>query len=349
MYIMTKLLTTLGTVFVAAYTFIACNKHNDASLKPMPLQIPANFPALNYDLTSNPLTEEGFALGRKLFYDPILSRDNTISCGSCHIQGSAFTQHGHKVSHGIDDKVGTRNSPPIMNLAWSKTFFWDGGVFNLDLQPIAPIENPVEMDETLVNVLVKLNASNEYKQLFNKTFGSSEITSGNMLKALSQFMLQCISANSKYDKYIRNECVSFTNDEKEGLNIFQQKCSSCHSTDLFTDNDFHNTGLPSTIVNDSGRFRITLNPADMHKFKTPSLRNVAKTPPYMHDGRFFTLDAVLNHYSNGVQDSPTFDAQLKQNNVLGISLSDDEKTKLVAFLNTLTDEDFIRDKKFSEQ
>lgn len=339
------------TAFVVCTTilFVACNKNESTSPKAMPLVMPANFPPLVYDLSANPITEEGFTLGRKLFYDPILSADNTISCGFCHIQGSAFTQHGHRVSHGIDDKVGVRNSPPIMNLGWNTSFFWDGGVFNLDLQPIAPIENPVEMGETMPNVLAKLNASNEYRQLFNKAFGSSEITSGNMLKALSQFMLQCISANSRYDKYVRNEGVTFTETEKAGLQIFQQKCSSCHSTALFTDNDFHNNGLVPTTVNDSGRFKITLNPNDMYRFKTPSLRNVANTPPYMHDGRLLTLEAVLEHYNSGVSDSPTLDTLLKKNGTLGIPLTQDEKTSLIAFLSTLSDEEFLRDKKLSEQ
>ena len=332
-----------------AILITACNKNDSTSPKAMPLVMPANFPPLVYDLSANPITEEGFMLGRKLFYDPLLSADNTISCGFCHIQGSAFTQHGHKVSHGINDKVGVRNSPPIMNLGWYTSFFWDGGVFNLDLQPIAPIENPVEMGETMPNVLAKLNASAAYRQLFSKAFGSSEITSGNMLKALSQFMLQCISANSKYDKYVRNEGETFTEDEKAGMQIFQQKCSSCHSTDLFTDNNFHNNGLVPTIVNDSGRFKITLNPADMYKFKTPSLRNVANTPPYMHDGRLFTLEAVLDHYSSGMADSPTLDPLLKQNGTPGIPLLPAEKTQLIAFLHTLSDEQFLRDKKLSEQ
>lgn len=336
-------------LFSAAFVFTACSKHEDMLQKSMPLAIPSNFPSPVYDLSSNPITYAGFTLGRKLFYDPILSRNNTISCGSCHIQGSAFTHHGHAVSHGIDDRLGTRNAPPIMNLAWNKFFFWDGGVFNLDLQPIAPIENFVEMDETMPNVITKLNASTEYQQMFNAAFGSREVTSANMLKALSQFMLQCISANSKYDKYVRNEGVSFTDDEKAGLQIFQQKCAACHSTDLFTDNDFHNNGIGPGKVDDSGRARITLNPLDLYKFKTPSLRNVVNTPPYMHDGRFLTLEAVLDHYSSGVKESETLDEKLKQNGVLGIPLTQDEKDKLIAFLTTLTDEDFLRDKKLSEQ
>jgi cytochrome c peroxidase len=335
--------------FTAILVFTACSKNENMPQKSMPLAIPSNFPSPAYDLNSNPITDAGFVLGRKLFYDPILSGNNTISCGSCHIQGSAFTHHGHSVSHGIDDRVGTRNAPPIMNLAWNKFFFWDGGVFNLDLQPIAPIENFVEMDETMPNVIAKLNASIEYKQMFNTAFGSSEVTSANMLKALSQFMLQCVSANSKYDKYTRNEGAIFTDNEKAGLQIFQQKCSGCHSTDLFTDNDFHNNGIGPGKYDDSGRARITLNATDMFKFKTPSLRNIVNTPPYMHDGRFLTLEAVLDHYSSGVKDSETLDEKLKENGVLGIPLTQNEKDKLIAFLNTLTDEDFLRNKKLSEQ
>lgn len=335
-----------GTVLLAA----ACTKSKDgAGLTPMPLNIPSNFPALVYDTASNPVTKEGFELGRKLFYDPLLSRNNTISCGSCHIQGSAFTHHGHDVSHGIDDKLGTRNSPPVMNLAWSRFFFWDGGVFNLDLQPIAPIENPVEMDEHIPVVLTKLKENSTYRKMFKAAFGSEEITSAALFKALSQFMLQCISANSRYDRYVRNEGVQLTNEELEGRTIFQQKCASCHSTDLFTDNDFHNNGLVPSMVNDKGRFLITLNESDLYKFKTPSLRNIAKTAPYMHDGRFYTLMAVLDHYSNGITDSPTLDSRLKTNGVPGIVLTADEKTKLVAFMNTLTDDEFIRDPKLSEQ
>lgn len=334
----------------AATIFAACNKSGEDMNKPMPLIVPANFPEPVYDLSSNPITEAGFTLGRRLFYDPILSRNNTISCGTCHIQSSAFTHHSHAVSHGIDDKLGTRNSPAIMNLAWSTAFFWDGGVFNLDLQPIAPIENPVEMDEHLPNVIDKLNADATYRQQFQQAFGNSEATSANMLKALSQFMLHCISANSRYDKYVRNEeGGTLSAAELRGLQLVQQKCASCHSTDLFTDNGFHNNGLPPKAINDSGRFRITLNPADKYLFKTPSLRNVALTPPYMHDGRFLTLQAVLDHYSNGVSESATLDPLLQQNGRIGIALTAEEKSSIIAFLNTLSDETFIKDKKLSEQ
>jgi cytochrome c peroxidase len=205
------------------------------------------------------------------------------------------------------------------------------------------------MDEHIPNVITKLQQNALYKSLFKKAFGSEEINTAKMLKALSQFMLHCVSANSRYDQYVRKEGVQLTADELEGMALFQQKCASCHSTDLFTDQLFHNNGLPPSLVNDKGRALITLNNGDLYKFKTPSLRNVANTAPYMHDGRFRTLMAVLDHYTNGVQDSPTLDPRLRNGNTTGIPLTVNEKNKLVAFMNTLTDETFLRDPKLAEQ
>lgn len=317
--------------------------------EPKPLKLPSNFPPPVYDLASNPITKEGFELGRKLFYDPILSRDGTISCGSCHIQASAFTHHSHDVSHGIDDRLGFRNSPPVMNLAWSRFFFWDGGVFHLDLQPIGPIENPDEMGDQLKNVISKLQRNKKYPALFEKAFGPGEINSQKFLKALSQFMLSCISANAKYDSVVRGEGPQFTLEEEKGKELFKEKCSSCHSTDLFSDQSFHNVGLAPNYFNDSGRYRISLDTTDWYRFKTPSLRNVMFTAPYMHDGRFETLEQVFDHYDHDVKDMPSLDPILRKNGRLGIALSADERTLLIAFLKTLTDERFIRDPLFSEQ
>lgn len=323
---------------------VACTKEASKQV----FELPSNFPTPTYDFSANPVTEAGFQLGRKLFYDPIFSRDSTVSCGSCHIQTSAFTHHGHDVSHGIDDRLGDRNSPPIMNLAWSKFFFWDGGVFNLDLQPIAPIENPVEMDEKMPNVLAKLKRSKHYPAQFKQVFGTDQISTALVLKALSQFMVSCVSANSKYDKVVRKEGAVFSEQEAAGFELFKAKCASCHSSDLFTDNKFHNNGLTPSLRNDSGRYRITLNEADWYTFKTPSLRNCMKTAPYMHDGRFITIDAVLEHYNSGVKDMPTLDPALKSGTTLGISLNTAEKEALKAFLNTLTDESFLKDSRLSE-
>jgi cytochrome c peroxidase len=311
---------------------------------------PSNFPAPVYHFATNPVTKEGFELGRKLFYETILSANNTISCGSCHIQTSAFTHHGHTVSHGIFDRMGIRNSPPIMNLAWSTSFMWDGGIADLDLQPIVPITSHVEMEETMANVLTKLRNTTTYPALFKKAYGSDEITTNNFLKALSQFMLMCVSSNSKYDSVLRNEGSKFfTTDEEQGYNIFKEKCSSCHKEPLFTDQSFRNNGISISNVNDEGRYLITQNNADKYKFKVPSLRNLSFTAPYMHDGRFFTLGAVLDHYTKQVQKTPNLDALLQQNSTPGILLSTKEKLQLLAFLNTLNDRAFLSDTQFSEQ
>ncbi|MFN7115992.1 MAG: cytochrome-c peroxidase [Saprospiraceae bacterium] len=311
-------------------------------------KVPANFPQPVYDLSKNPITQEGFELGRTLFYDGILSRDGTISCGFCHQQQSAFTQHAHTLSHGIDDRLTMRNALPIQNLAWEKEFFWDGGVFHLDLFAVEPIQNENEMDESLPNVLNKLRNHPSYPKLFEKAFGTPEITTDRFLKALSQFQLMCISADSKYDKYVRKEGVMLSSEEIAGMQIFQQKCASCHSGELFTDNSYRNNGLTIGNPEDTGRERITLNENDKFKFKVPSLRNVELTRPYMHDGRIRTLEAVLDHYASNVQDSPTLDSLLKKKGRLGIELSATEKTQIMAFLKTLTDEVFLKKKELSE-
>lgn len=334
-------LIVLGMVLACA---VACNKASDV----VPdwfggFKKPANFPDPVYDLSANPVSKAGFELGRKLFHDPLLSRNNTISCASCHIQSSAFTHHGHDVSHGIDDKLGTRNAQPIMNLAWSKNFFWDGGVFHLDMLPIAPIENPVEMDETLANVLTKLRQHAQYPQLFEKAFGDSDITTANFLKALSQFMLMAVSSNAKYDKVMRGEAgITFTADEEAGYAVYQQHCSSCHTEPLFTDQSFRDNGLGPNPINDRGRYEITLNEADRYTFKVPSLRNLRYTAPYMHDGRLLTLDAVIEHYRHEVRETPNVDPLLRHpDGSRGIVLSENEKKQLMAFLGTLNDEEFV--------
>lgn len=308
------------------------------------LKWPDYFPTPNYNFEENPRTKEGFILGKKLFYDPILSRDNTISCGSCHQQFVAFAHADHKVSHGIENKLGVRNSPALFNLMWQKEFFWDGGSKHIEVQPIGPITNPVEMDETLENVINKLSQREEYRSLFKAAFNSDSITSQLMLKAIVQFMGSFISCNSKYDKNKQDPSNNpFTSDEQAGFDIFQQKCASCHVPPLFTDNSYRNNGLDETFQ-DSGRFRITNINSDMGKFKVPSLRNIVLTYPYMHDGRFETLDKVLNHYSDSIKQSATLDASL----INKISLTSSEKSKLIAFLNTLTDHEFLKDSRFKE-
>lgn len=347
---MTKLQWLIAACF--ALFLLACSK-SEKIKEPVAdfsgFQQPPGFPAPAYKFANNRVTKEGFELGKKLFYEPRLSRNNTISCGSCHLQTSAFTHHGHDISHGIDDRLGSRNSPPIMNLAWNLTFMWDGGVFDLDLQPVAPITNFVEMDETVANVLVKLRNTPPYPALFKKAFGSNDITTADMMKALSQFMVMLVSDQSKYDSVMRKRGVSFTTEEQQGYEIFQQKCNSCHREPLFTDHSFRNNGIMPGPNNDEGRYPVTLNPADKYKFKVPSLRNLAYTAPYMHDGRFYTLQGVLTHYNSEVTDMPTLDPLLKANGRPGIPLTTAEQQKLLAFLNTLNDRNFIKDVRFSQE
>ncbi|MEO6315529.1 MAG: cytochrome c peroxidase [Chitinophagaceae bacterium] len=335
-------------VFLLVTGMYACNK--EVADYFTGFQRPANFPEPGYHFSTNTVTKDGFDLGRKLFYETMLSADNSTSCGSCHIQTSAFTHHGHIVSHGIAGRMGTRNSPPIMNLAWYTSFMWDGGVVDLDLQPIIPITNHVEMDATMADVLNKLRASAVYPALFKKAYGTEEITTSNFLKALSQFMVMCISSHSKYDSVKQHlGSVVFTEAEQKGYALFQLKCSSCHAEPLFTDYSFRNNGLVPSSIDDQGRYLITQNDADKYKFKVPALRNLEYTAPYMHDGRFLTLDAVFDHYTTQVQDMPTLDPLFMQNGFKGISISAAERTAITAFLNTLNDKSFLLDKRFSEQ
>lgn len=308
---------------------------------------PANFPEPVYTFDNNPLSKEGFELGRALFYDPILSSDSTISCSSCHQQARSFSDPVHRLSVGVNDAIGVRNAPAIQNMAFQQHFFWDGGVNHLDFVPIAAITSEIEMAETIPNVVEKLSRSTFYKEKFSQSFGSSEVNSQRMLFALSQFMNLMISANSRYDRFIRNEGEVLTQEEQAGLALFQTHCSTCHATDLFTDGSFRNNGLNTTFEADSGRQRITEHAEDRGKFKVPSLRNAELTFPYMHDGRFRTLEQVLNHYRFTIKESASLDPLFKNNTTPGIVLTDDEADKIIAFIKTLTDNDFIRDKKFA--
>ncbi len=305
---------------------------------------PENFPEPTYTFDNNPVTQEGFELGRRIFFDPLLSIDNSVSCGNCHNQAVAFSDPQHTLSIGVDGKVGIRNAPALANMAFMDEFFWDGGVTHLDFVPLNAIEADFEMGEEIANVIDKLNNHSDYPQLFKEAFDVDTINTPRLLHALSQYTVMMVSATSRYDKYIRNEGEELTEDELAGLQLFETKCSSCHEGALFTDQSYRNNGLDETF-DDRGRATITELESDEGKFKVPSLRNVAITDPYMHDGRFFTLEQVLNHYSEGVWESATLDEELRGDQ-LGIPLTETEKAQIIAFLNTLTDTDFTRDPKF---
>lgn len=302
-----------------------------------PFIVPAGWPKPNYNFTKKPLTKETIELGRVLFYDPILSANNTISCESCHSPYTAFAHVDHHLSHGIYDRIGTRNAPALVNLAWHQNFMWDGSISNLDEQAALPITHKNEMGEKIPNLVYKLQTSALYPALFYKAYGDSQITSEKIFKALSQFALTLVSSNARYDSVMRKQ-TSFTTQEQNGYLLFQKNCASCHTEPLFTNLQFENNGLPTdSLLNDYGRMLITLKPTDSLKFKVPTLRNIEFSFPYMHDGRFRKIQEVLNHYTSGINQSPTLAKQLQK----PIMLSANEKVDLTAFLLTLTDKSFL--------
>lgn len=333
-------------------SLVGCASDTESEYQNIPIayQVPSNFPPMTYNMANNPLTEKGFELGKKIFYDGRLASDGVVSCGFCHIQEDAFTHHGHNFSHGVGEAIGTRNAQPIQNMAFQTQFMWDGAADHIELVSMIPIASEIEMNGDFSAIIAMMKNDANYRKLYKQAFENGEINAENMLKALAQFMTMLTSSNSKFDKYRRNEPGGTLNqDELEGYQIFNQKCASCHATDLFTDDSFRNNGLAiNPAINDLGRYRVTENEQDKYKFKVPSLRNIEKTAPYMHDGRLFTLEAVLNHYASGVVHTQNLDPILNANGTLGIPLTASEKSKIIAFLKTLTDHQFLTDRRFAE-
>lgn len=337
---------------------LSCEKEDSVyEPVPQPLEIPQLFsdniiaPIIP---TDNPQTVEGVALGKKLFFDTILSSNGTQACASCHSPQNAFTDNT-VTSAGIDGVFGTRNSMPVFNLAWNynERFNWDGSALSLERQAEEPVENPIELHSDWDNVVTRLQNHPDYPELFRLAFKTSNITKELTTKAIAQFERTLISANSKFDNYSLGE-TSLTPEELNGLNIFLREdkgdCFHCHgnpNNPLWTDNMFHNNGLDATFT-DLGLGSVTGDPNDNGKFRSPSLRNLAFTAPYMHDGRFLTLDDVINHYSEGLQNSPTIDPLMKKVAQGGVQLSDEEKADLKAFLLTLSDPSFINNPEFHD-
>lgn len=331
-------------LFAGAFVINACKKTGDGpQLHPLQFEVPAGWPAPTYAFGGNPLTEEGFTLGRKLFYDGRLSKDGNFPCGSCHMQVVAFATFGHPLSHGFNNSHTLRNAPGLFNLNWLSELHWDGGINHIEVQPLAPLTSPIEMAEDVENVLNKLRQDAEYKRMFKAAFGDENITSQKMLLAITQFVGSMVSANSKYDKVKRGE-ASFTVEENAGYTIFKNKCAGCHTEPLFTDNSYRNTGIPvDPALNDYGRMRITGKSEDSLKFRVPSLRNVYATFPYGHDGRFYAVQNMLDHYMDGVVDGPNVDQLVKNR----IPLTNVEQFYLKEFLRTLTDSTFLENTRFA--
>jgi len=331
-------------VTLLVYALGSCQKNNPNHLETLQQVIPENFPAPAYTFADNPLTKEGFELGRKLFYDGALSLDGNFPCASCHQQIAAFGTFDHDRSHGYNGSHTLRNAPSLFNLAWQTKFHWDGEFNSLFDEAAQPINGHIEMAESFNGVINKLEKDPGYRDLFRKVFGSNFIRPEFILKALAQFTGYLTSANSKYDRYKKGQ-AAFTAQELNGYQVYQANCATCHPEPLFTDYSFRNIGLPvDNLLNDYGKMRVTKNPGDSLKFKTPSLRNTYISANYMHDGRFNTLGQCINHYRTGVQQSATLDPLL----INGITLNPAQSADLFVFLRALTDSTFITDPRFSK-
>ncbi len=340
-------ITILSLLFLVSLAISWQNKEPSTQVngKKIPFIIPKGWPQPVYDFKKNPITQEGFELGRKLFYDGRLSKDGNFPCASCHQQFCAFATYDHPFSHGYNNAQTFRNTPTLFNLAWQKDFMLDGRIHQLENQPIAPITAPNEMAESMDSIILKLKNDTTYARMFTQAFGSKTITAPRITKALTQFMLLLVSSNSKYDKVMRGE-EKFILPQQLGYDIFKKKCISCHSEPLFTDFSYRNIGEPADkYLNDFGRMRVTGKSEDSLKFRVPSLRNVAYSSPYGHDGRFFSLLNVFQFYRNSAVNGPTTDSLFKHK----MPLSNFEIGQLTAFLYSLSDSSFINDKRFAEQ
>lgn len=342
-------------VLIGFLVLLACSKNQPETITPPTPYILVIPPLFEQKLippvipTDNPLTEEGVALGKRLFFEKKLSAGGTISCASCHLPQQSFSDV-RALSRGVRQQIGTRNALPLFNLAWNydDRFDWDGKSLGLEVQALEPVTHPKEMQNSWSEVVQSLEADPTYPPLFAAAFGSQKIDSVAVTQALAQFERTLISADAPFDRYLLGT-GNLTPAQQRGFEIFMAEdkgdCFHCHGSEnnpLWTDNAFHNNGLDSTFV-DLGLGAVTGDPADNGKFRTPSLRNLTRTAPYMHDGRFQTLEAVIDHYSEGLKHSPTIDPLMKKVQQGGVRLSPEDKADLLAFLKSLTENRFGRD------
>jgi len=332
-----------------------CNQPDDNDpyiTTPYVLQIPQGLPPMDAFIPlNNPMTVEGVALGRKLFYDPILSGDNTQACADCHKQETGFGD-ARRFSEGIDGSFGNRQAMTIINMGWNQFgFFWDGREATLEDQALKPVTNPIEMNAKWLEVEAKLNVNADYKLLFKQAYDVDYIDSLTVAKAIAQFERTLISGNSRFDKWYNQQAIQLTESELRGFILYNGEgadCFHCHGLGgLITDNRFHNNGLDTDFSADEGRFLFTGNDADKGKFRTPTLRNIEFTAPYMHDGRFQTLEQVVDHYSHDIQASATIDPLMELVGNGGAQLTQQDKDDLIAFLKTFTDDGFLSNPQFS--
>jgi len=351
----------ISLLFLFTVIVVSCKKDNVAyQTTPYELQVPSHFPDMPIP-ADNPMTEEGVELGRKLFWEKKLSGDNTQSCGSCHSPQAAFSDPA-QFSEGIDGIVGNRNAMALINLGWDNFFFWDGRTKTLEELVLQPVENPIEMHEDWSNAMAELSQDSEYRNMFYKAFGEEGMNKYTAAKAVAQFLRTMISGNSDFDIIYKKQNGLPTTPEEDaiyatlgnavgGYDLFQSlnggDCFHCHNGPLMRVQKFSNNGLDA-VFTDIGRAEVTGDMGDAGKFKVPTLRNIELSAPYMHDGRFQTLDEVLDHYSHNIQISPTIDPLIEFANQGGVQLDQFEKDLVKAFLLTLTDESFINNPNFQD-
>ena len=352
----------LTFLLAATFFLVACNKDDDT-------KEPVTFDETPYILefgalpapdlpADNPLTVQGVQLGRMLFYEKMLSKDGSQACADCHRQLDGFSDTT-RFSIGVEMLPGKRQAMPVFNMAWhTNEFFWDGRAHLQRDQALKPIQDPLEMNETLDNAVAKLTATETYRDQFTRAFGSEEITPEKMALAMEQFMLSIVSSDSKYDRYLAGT-ETLTESEERGRILFETEfnpffpdqsgadCAHCHGGANFENDLYMNNGLDTDAeIADIGREEVTQDPNDRAKFKVPSLRNVAVTPPYMHDGRFQTLEEVIDHYNEGVRESATTDITLLNTKDTGLFLTAQDKQDLINFLKTLTDDTFLNNEEY---
>jgi cytochrome c peroxidase len=322
----------------------SCRKNDTVRKRTTPLffTVPNHFPTPVFNFNEVPLTEESFVLGRKLFHDNRLSSHLDVTCSSCHQQHAAYTTFDHDLGHGTNHQHTRRNVPVIFNMAWQREFEWDGKTKKLLDQPLACMTAPEKMGETVNGVAEKLAADSSYRRMFTEAFGDDNITANRLSQALTQFVVMLVSADSKYDR-VKAFTATFNSSEQIGYDLFKAKCASCHAEPLFTDISYRNNGIGTTPFHiDFGRVEVTGDPADSLKFKVPTLRNIALTGYYAHDGRYISVGQLLDHYSSAIPPSSTLDPSLQN----GIPLTALEKFYLEEFLHTLTDSSLISDPRF---
>ncbi len=365
---------TILVWIIAFFLLSACDKQagGEGPVIPDPTPLSLDAPAYMGDFlipSDNPNTVEGVALGRMLFYDSRLSRNNTVSCASCHEQNKAFVD-GRPLSQGVFGRSTTKKSMSLVNVLWENRMFWDGREQGLEAQALHPLQDPNEMDMTLEELSGRLQSIPEYRLAFEKAFGAETISPDKIAKALAQFQRTLISTNSRYDRYLRGE-IALTPQEEEGMILFFThpepsinlrggNCGDCHLSITTAGSKagfrgFHNNGLDSEENLSPGLSNFTGNQADRGRFKAPNLRNIMVRAPYMHDGRFTTIVEVLDHYNEHVQMSSTLDVLIQEasnepiipNKPIQLKLSNEEKEAIIAFLHTLTDHEFLNNPAFS--